>query len=279
MFKDMAAGTVLNQRQIENEEGKREVPPVVGLNGQDISKRIISWDVKGLWSPRKNFSIKEVLRKYKADVIKMQETKKQSINKKCLQTLWGVRGPNWVFTPADGSAGGMFFPWKYDFYELISMEYGIYSLSVKLSDHSLGVPWWFSCIYGPQLIEQKNNSGLNYMTLAIWLKLLSVSVETSTKCLYSEDRNGRRSSSVQTKKFHEWVTEFPLTYIPVKNTQYIWSNFRAYAACSKIDRYFSSIQWQEKFPETFRLRPTTSPIGSLPSIVGYRAFEGLFNPF
>lgn len=35
MFEDMAAGTVLNQRQIENEEGKREV---VGLSGQDISK-------------------------------------------------------------------------------------------------------------------------------------------------------------------------------------------------------------------------------------------------
>lgn len=90
---------------------------------------VISWNVKGLWSPRKNFSIKEVLRKYKADVIMMQETKKQSINKKCLQTLWGVRGGDWVFTP-DGSAGGMLIAWKSNLYELISMEYGIYSLTV-----------------------------------------------------------------------------------------------------------------------------------------------------
>lgn len=38
--------------------------------------------------PRKNFSIKEFLSKNKADLIMLQETKKQSINKTCSSSLW-----------------------------------------------------------------------------------------------------------------------------------------------------------------------------------------------
>lgn len=55
-------------------------------------------DVKGLGSPTKNFSIKEVLRKYKADVIMLDETKKPSVDKKCFQALWRVRNHDRIFT-------------------------------------------------------------------------------------------------------------------------------------------------------------------------------------
>lgn len=39
--------------------------------------KIISWNVIGLGRPRKNLSIKEILRKYKANIIMLQETKNQ----------------------------------------------------------------------------------------------------------------------------------------------------------------------------------------------------------
>lgn len=40
------------------------------------------------------------------------------------------------------------------------------------------------------------------------------------KVLYSEGRNGRRSSYIQMRNFHDWVTEFALIDIPIKNLQY-----------------------------------------------------------
>lgn len=70
------------------------------------------------------------------------------------------------------------------------------------------------------------------------------------KVLYLEDRNGRRVSSAQSKNFHEWVTHFALIDNLIKNVQYTWSNFKESAACSKIDRIFTSTQWQSKFPES-----------------------------
>lgn len=68
--------------------------------------------------------------------------------------------------------------------------------------------------------------------------------------LYLADRNGRRSSTIRTKKFLDWVTEFALIDNPTMNIQYTWSNFRESAACSKINRIFSSSQCEDKFPES-----------------------------
>lgn len=53
--------------------------------------RIISWNSKGLGNPSRNSSVKKVFRKYKADVIMLQETKKQLINKKSFSLSRAVR--------------------------------------------------------------------------------------------------------------------------------------------------------------------------------------------
>lgn len=66
--------------------------------------KTISWNIKGLGNSSRNFSIKEVLKRYKADVIMLEDTKKEVIAKKCFQSVWGRRNHDWVFTPASGSA-------------------------------------------------------------------------------------------------------------------------------------------------------------------------------
>lgn len=91
--------------------------------------KIISWNIKGLGNPSKSFSIKEVLTKFKADIIMLQETEKPVIDRKCFQTVWGSRNRDWVFTPAGGSSGGMQIGWKKNQFELLSTGHGLFSLS------------------------------------------------------------------------------------------------------------------------------------------------------
>lgn len=93
--------------------------------------RIISWNIKGLGNPFKNFSIKEVLRRYKADIIMLQETKKEVIDNKCFQSVWGSRKHDWVSLLPTALAGGMLISWKKELFDLISIKHGFYSLSVK----------------------------------------------------------------------------------------------------------------------------------------------------
>lgn len=151
-------------------------------------------------------------------------------------------------------------------YELIFVEYGIYSLSVKVSDRFSAFHGGFPAFMVP---HPKGNE-------EFWTKLYDLGnlIEGAycvcgdfNEVLYLKDRNGRRTSSIQTKKFHEWVAEFALIDSSNKNTRYTWSNIWAQAACSKIDRFFSPIQWQERFRKR-PLRPIMPGFGSLHSIIG-----------
>lgn len=65
----------------------------------------------------------------------------RSVSNQC-----GVVG---IVTPANGSAGAMLIAWKKELFDLISIEHGFYSLSVKLFDRISGLTGWYSCIYGP----------------------------------------------------------------------------------------------------------------------------------
>lgn len=167
-----------------------------------------------------------MLRKYKADIIMLQETKKPVIDRKCFQTLSGSRNRDWIFTLADGSAGAMLIGWKKNQFELLFTEHGLFSLSVKLLDRSSGLTGWFSYIYGPSSNRGKNE---------IWTELFDLGNLTEgawcvggkfNEIFCCEDRNGRRNSNVEIKKFHKWVADFTLIDISIKNQQYTCSNLR-----------------------------------------------------
>lgn len=86
--------------------------------------KVISWNIKGLGNPSENFSVKYVFRKYKADVIMLQETKKPFIDKKCFQSVWGGTNRELFFTSASGSAGGMMIAWEKVFLILFRLNMG-----------------------------------------------------------------------------------------------------------------------------------------------------------
>lgn len=120
----------------------------------------------------------------------------------------------------------MLIAWKKDLFEINFIDYGIYSLSVKLLDRSSGLTGLFSCIYDPSYNRGKEE---------LWTKLFDLSNLTDgawcvdgdfNEVLYWEDIKGRRSSNIQIKKFMNGVIEFALIDITIKNLQYTWTNFR-----------------------------------------------------
>lgn len=61
------------------------------------------------------------------------------------------------FSPAGGFVGGMMIGWNSHQQELISLEYGLYSISTKFSSKEVHKIWWFSCIYGPPTSLEKED--------------------------------------------------------------------------------------------------------------------------
>lgn len=79
-------------RQTEDHNEKLD-PHIEGERDQTVNQmKIISWNIKG------------ILRKYKTDIVMVQEIKKPSCDKRCFLSFWGGRNKEWAFTPAEGTA-------------------------------------------------------------------------------------------------------------------------------------------------------------------------------
>lgn len=53
-----------------------------------------------------------------------------------------------------------------------------------------------------------------------------------------------------TKSFHDSISDFFLIDLPLTNIHHTWSNFRAAASCSRIDRNSVTKEWMEKLLKT-----------------------------
>lgn len=149
-------------------------PLVVGLGSIDSIIKIILWIVKGLGRPKKNSSIKVLLRKYNADIIMVQEPKKHRVDEMCLCSFWSGRNIDYVFSPAEGSAGGMVMVGT-----LICSRFGmlksVFSLSlslISLLGCLIEIPssrGGFVASMAPPSIWRKRNFGSSLMIWVIWL--------------------------------------------------------------------------------------------------------------
>lgn len=109
-------------------------------------------------SPWKNFSIKDILRKFKADVIMLLETKKSSISNSSFRTFWGGRNEEWIYSSSNGSAGGMLIGWKTELFKLEAVAYGAFSIICRTVRLQVGVFLVdFMYIWPPLQIFAKKN--------------------------------------------------------------------------------------------------------------------------
>lgn len=101
--------------------------------------------------------IKDILCKEKPDIVVFQETRKESIERKLMGSVWGVRFKDWTFLPSIGRSGGILMVWDTRVVRGVEVLLGAYSVPVRFQTVGGGSDWWFSGIYGPcQLKERKN---------------------------------------------------------------------------------------------------------------------------
>ncbi|OVA13091.1 hypothetical protein BVC80_977g5 [Macleaya cordata] len=70
-----------------------------------MKPQIISWNVKGLGQADKRLMIKDSLRRWKANIAILQETKIQNTEARMVRETWGNGLCDFIALPADGSKG------------------------------------------------------------------------------------------------------------------------------------------------------------------------------
>ncbi|KAL8515484.1 hypothetical protein ACS0TY_014242 [Phlomoides rotata] len=74
--------------------------------------RILSINVRGTNSARKRRAIKSLIIETKAEMICLQETKREVVNKEFCQSFWPDKDFGWVYSGSNGASGGLITLWK-----------------------------------------------------------------------------------------------------------------------------------------------------------------------
>ncbi|XP_077237416.1 uncharacterized protein LOC143879116 [Tasmannia lanceolata] len=209
--------------------------------------KILSWNVNGLNHQEKRIHVKELVRQFKPDLICLQETKMEVINRRIVQGL-GVQGVwDFSFVGSSGASGGILVTWNENVWRLQDVWRGRFSLSVvlKKEDHLM---WMFSGVYGPVLREEKN---------LLWEELEKVRDFWSIPwCIGGDfnevkevgERMGCARSNSHIKAFAEFIAKFELIDISMSGAYFTWARG---SSKSRLDRFLVSSEWLGMAPESF----------------------------
>lgn len=81
---------------------------------------VVSYNVRGLGRREKRKEVKELLRKVKADLCCLQETKLESVNKRIIKSICGNSSCEWEFAESEGNSGGLFSVWNPSIFQKVS---------------------------------------------------------------------------------------------------------------------------------------------------------------
>uniref|UniRef100_A0A2N9HAV5 Endonuclease/exonuclease/phosphatase domain-containing protein n=1 Tax=Fagus sylvatica TaxID=28930 RepID=A0A2N9HAV5_FAGSY len=112
-------------------------------------QRIISWNVRGLNNPQKRERVKFWLRLWKGDIVCLQETKLDFLDRGIVRSIWGNPYVDWEFLEAVGTAGGVLLLWDKRVVEKLDSFVERFSVSCQWRDVADGFTWVGTGIYGP----------------------------------------------------------------------------------------------------------------------------------
>ncbi|KAG6654081.1 hypothetical protein CIPAW_05G121300 [Carya illinoinensis] len=112
---------------------------------------ILSWNVRGLNVLNKRLRVKNLIHKWRGDVICFQETKLKSVNTSIVRSLWSCHYVGWVDLVVEGASGGIIVMWDRRVVELIDHYVGDFMVACHFKNVDYGVEWAFAGVYGPNL--------------------------------------------------------------------------------------------------------------------------------
>ena len=212
---------------------------------------ILSYNVRGLGRGVKWAAIRRLVNKQKADMICIQETKRDQIHLDMCQTLWGYPDVGWDFLPATNTAGGLLCIWKEQAFKLENREVGTGYISLEGVWTQENQKTHIVNIYSP--CDRQNKRQL-------WesLKHLKQQDPEGLWCFLGDFNSIRHHSEREgasqrgwddniINDFNEWIADLELVEIPSMGRRFTWFKPSG-TAKSKLDRFLVSSNWLQKWP-------------------------------
>jgi hypothetical protein len=172
------------------------------------------------------------------------------ISDRVVRECLGSPFDKFYFIPADGTCGGILLAWQSALVSISHPHFTTNALTMRISiggDQS----WWFTGVYGPQSDMDKRAfhqelQDIRDLHIGLWLVWLvagdfNLIVDPADKirgCLH-------RSMMA---RFRRALSSLELKELYLNGRRYTWSNERELSTLEKLDRVFSTVDWEALYP-------------------------------
>ena len=217
--------------------------------------KLISINIRGLGRDIKRKYIRELIRKEKAGVLCVQETKLVKLDDAMCYNLWESNDISWVHKGVDKEGGGILTMWDNKLFKCESSVKGK-GFVLVMGDYCCGesgvvVKVLILNIYAPCSIKDK---------VLLWKEVENklIIANCSIRCVVgdfnsitnSSERNGLNCGVVNNcdnAKFREFIVRCMLKDIPIVGRKFTWYRPNG-TARSRLDRVIVSDEWLLQWP-------------------------------
>jgi len=208
---------------------------------------LITWNVRGLNNQNKRTMVKSLMKKWKADVYCLQETKISKDLEAMAKQLWSCRWMKCGYLEAEGSCGGILLLWDSRIWSGTLVETGQYSITYEFVSTQNFFTWYLTGVYAPHTRDEK---------LICWEELAAVRTlcegpwitcgDFNTNRTMGERRGCNRISYVMSD-FSRWIEEMELHDPHLNGGKFSWFRGINHPSAARLDRFLYSMEWEEKF--------------------------------
>ncbi|KHN34609.1 hypothetical protein glysoja_011162, partial [Glycine soja] len=214
---------------------------------------ILSFNSRGLGNGIKRSAIRKLTLANNVDILCIQETKKESIDKTFCQYLWGDDNVSWEFVPSISAAGGLLCIWDNDSFVVDRrvVDRGYILLEGTWMKENKRV--CITNVYAPCDLQGKREQ---------WdeIKLLRSSLQDGPWCVVGDFNSIRhqheRISSSQsvgnftsTSEFNSWISDMALEEVRSVGRNFTWYRPNG-TVMSRLDRFLLSDEWLSQWPDS-----------------------------
>ena len=213
-----------------------------------MNLKIISWHVRGLNVRDKRLQVRHMLKLWNADIVCLQETKLDFIDRGVVRSLWGVNHVDWLYLGSEGASGGILLMWDHRVVERIDSVVGYYSISCRFQNVLDQQDWAFSGVYGPNINSERIIMWEELADVASWWGVPWVIGGDFNAVRFPSERLGSTRFTPAMYGFSDFISSCGLWDILLERGLFTWSNNRENVAMSRIDRFLYSDGWEDFFP-------------------------------
>ena len=105
---------------------------------------ILSWNIKSLGSSHKHREVRNMVRRFKCDILILCETKMELRFHSLLRNIGEDRLSQWEMLPSHGASGGILIGRDDKLISFVDSQVGTFSLSIKFKNILDNFEWWLT---------------------------------------------------------------------------------------------------------------------------------------